>query len=88
MKKHVPLDPTNADLKSLKFENKLEESITAGQATKYIDLAVLLNYVRNFWTTVEFSSIHCEINFKGICSDKCIISRKAASLYFFRNFLY
>ena len=47
---------------SFKSKIKITRSTPADGNTKDVKRAILLKYLSNFWKTLEFSLINCEIN--------------------------
>ena len=60
----------------LKYKQKVT-GVTDASDTKNIEIMVPLNYLSNFWRTLEVSLINCEINLILTWSANCVISNAA-----------
>ena len=59
---------------SFKYKIKITGKAPAAGNTKDVKIAVPLNYLTNFWRTLEMSLINCEISLDLTWSKKCVIS--------------
>ena len=68
-----PKDNTTQS-ESFKYKTNITGKTPAAGKTKYVETAVPLIYLSNFWTTLEMSLINCEINLILTWSKDCVIS--------------
>ena len=57
---------------SFKFKAKITGQ-TGNNATKDVEIMVLLKYLSNFWRTLEMPLINCEVNFILTWSSNCVL---------------
>ena len=62
----------NAIIHSIKIKEKINRS-NKQDATKNVEIIVPLEYLSNFWTTLEVPLINCEINLDLTWYQKCNI---------------
>ena len=70
-------DETNdklGDSESFKFKVKITGSTPAAGNTKNVELILRLQYLSNFWGTLEIPLINCEINLNLAQSKNCVIT--------------
>ena len=70
-------EATDAIVNSESFKSKIEITgkIPADGNTKDVEIAIPLNYLSNFWRTLEFLPLdNCEINVIFTCCTDCVIS--------------
>ena len=66
-----PADNNNSNL----FKFRLQITGKSGKGgTKYVEIMVPLEYLGNFWRTVQTPLINCEISLQLICSKKSILA--------------
>ena len=64
---------------SFDYETSITEKLEGNNVEKDdIEIAVPLNYLRNFWRTLEMPLINCEISLTLTRSENCVITSKAA----------
>ena len=69
-------DPNDNITQSESFKSKTEITgkTPADGNTKDVEIIVPLNYLSNFWRTLEMSLINCEVNLILTWSKDCVIS--------------
>ena len=63
-----------ADSESFKSKVKITGNTPADGNTKDIGIMVPLQYLSNFWRTLEMPLINCEVNLILTCSKVCVIT--------------
>ena len=63
-----------ADSKSFKSKIKITGRTPAGGNEKVVEIMVPLNYLSNFWRTLEMPLINCEVSLMLTWSSTCVIS--------------
>ena len=69
-------DPNDnlTDSESFKSKVKITENTPATSNTKDVEIIVPLNYLSNFWGTLEMQLINCEVNLILTWSKDCVIT--------------
>ena len=67
---------------SFSYKIKIKGKTSATENTKYVEIAVPLKYLSNFWTTLEMVLINCEINLILCCCEDCVISSATGAIKF------
>ena len=67
---------------SFKYKIKITGKTPATENTKYVEIAVPLKYLSNFWRTLEMPLINCEINLILSWSEDCVISSATGAIKF------
>ena len=67
------------DSGSFKFKVRTTGSSPADSNTKDVKIFLPLNYLSNFWRTLEMSLINCEINLMLTWSPNCVITESTGA---------
>ena len=59
---------------SFKFKKKVTGKTDNANGRENVEIMVPLNYLSNFWRTLEMPLISCEINLILTWSEKCVLS--------------
>ena len=73
---------TIANSESFQFKVKTTGKSHDANNKKYVEIAVLLKYLSNFWRTLEMGLINCEIGFILTRFEKCLISSAVGATKF------
>ena len=76
--KDVPIDNLT-DSESFKSKLKITRNTPADDNTKGIEIIVSLNYLNNFWRTLEMPLFNCEVNLILTWSSTCVITNSTGA---------
>ena len=76
--KDVPIDNLT-DSESFKSKLKITRNTPADDNTKDIEIIVSLNYLNNFWRTLEMPLFNCEVNLILTWSSTCVITNSTGA---------
>ena len=65
------------DSKSSHYKTSIKGKLKGIDRTKDVEIVVPLNYLTNFWRTLNMSLVNCEINLILAWSENCILTSKA-----------
>ena len=68
-----------ADSESFKSKIKVTGKTPDNDKEKDVEIMVPLNYLSNFWRTLEMLLINCEINLILTCSSTCVITNSTGA---------
>ena len=68
-----------ADSESFKSKIKVTGKTPDNDNEKNVEIMVPLNYLSNFWRTLEMHLINCEINLILTCSSTCVITNSTGA---------
>ena len=71
-----------ADSESFKSKIKVTVKPPDNDNEKDVEIMVPLNYLSNFWRTLEMLLINCEINLILTCSSTCVITNSTGAVTF------
>ena len=63
-----------ADSESFKSKVKITGNTRNNGNTKEVEIIITLEYLSNFWRTLEMSLINCEVNLILLWSSTCVIT--------------
>ena len=64
--------------KSFDYKAKIVGSLAAGELEKYVEIAIPLKYLGNFWRSLDIPLINCEIALILSWYEKCVLVGKAS----------
>ena len=65
------------DSKSFDYKTSITGKLEGIDRTKDVEIVVPLNYLSNFWRTLDIPLINCEINLILTWSENCVLTNKA-----------
>ena len=68
-----------ADSESFKSKIKITGKTPNNDNEKYVEIMVPLNYLSNFWRTLEMPLINCEVSLILTWSSKCVITNSTGA---------